>query len=144
MTLENLLRIGQLKVHSTDRSEVGQLLEAARRNLADAGVEAVSLETRFDAAYKAIMQVALVALLANGYRADSRGHHQLMIQSLPLTIGLSKERMVVLDAMRRKRNAADYLGNYVDQGSVEVCMVQARELLVDVERWLREKRPELL
>jgi hypothetical protein len=144
MTLENLLRIGQLKVHSTDRAEVGQLLEAARRNLADAGVEAVSLETRFDAAYKAIMQVAMVALLANGYRADSRGHHQLMIQSLPLTIGLPKERMVVLDAMRRKRNAADYLGSYVDHGSVEVCVAQAQELLADVERWLRENRSELL
>lgn len=138
------MRIGQLKVHSTDRAEVGQLLEAARRNLADADVEAVSLETRFDVAYKAIMQVALVALLANGYRADSRGHHQLMIQSLPLTIGISKERMVVLDAMRRKRNAADYLGSYVDQGSVEVCVVQAQVLLADVERWLRENRPELI
>jgi len=123
---------------------VRQLLEAVQRNLADAGVDAVSLETRFDAAYKAIMQLALVALLANGYRADSRGHHQLMIQSLPLTIGLSKERMVVLDAMRRKRNAADYLGSFVDQGSVEVCIAQAQGLLVDVERWLRENRPEIL
>ena len=144
MTLENLLKIGQLKSHVTDRSEVQQLLEAARRNLADAAVAAISLETRFDAAYKAIMQLALVALLANGYRADSRGHHQIMIQSLPLTIGLSKDRMIVLDAMRRKRNAADYLGSYVDKGSVEVCMVQATELLMDVERWLRENRPELL
>lgn len=144
MTLENLLKIGQLKAHSTDRLEVRRLLEAARRNLEDAEVEAISLETRFDAAYKGIMQVALVALLANGYRADSRGHHQLMIQSLPLTIGISKERMLVLDTMRRKRNAADYLGNDVDRGSVEVCITQASELLDDVERWLREKRPELV
>jgi hypothetical protein len=143
MTLENLLKIGQLKAHSTDRLEVGRLLEAARRNLTDAEVEAISLETRFDAAYKVIMQVALVALLANGYRADSRGHHQLMIQSLPLTVGMSKDRMLVLDAMRRKRNAADYLGNDVDRVSVEVCIAQARELLGDVERWLGENRPEL-
>ena len=138
------MKIGQLKSQVTDRAEVQQLLEAARRNLADAGVAAISLETRFDAAYKAIMQLALVALLVNGYRADSRGHHQLMIQSLPLTIGLAKERMVVLDAMRRKRNASDYLGNHIDQGSVEVCMAQARELLADVERWLKENRPELV
>lgn len=143
MTLENLLKIGQLKAHNTDRLEVRRLLEAARRNLEDAEVEAISLETRFDAAYKGIMQVALVALLANGYRADSRGHHQIMIQSLPLTIGISKERMLVLDTMRRKRNAADYLGNDVDRVSVEVCITQASELLDDVERWLRENRPEL-
>jgi uncharacterized protein (UPF0332 family) len=144
MTLENLLKIGHLKAHSTDRLEVGRLIEAARRNLTDAEVESISLETRFDAAYKVIMQVALVALLANGYRADSRGHHQLMIQSLPLTVGMSKDRMLVLDAMRRKRNAADYLGNDVDRVSVEVCIAQARELLGDVERWLGENRPELL
>ena len=144
MTLENLLKIGQLKVHSTDRVEVQQLLNAARRNLADADVEAISLETRFDAAYKTIMQVAMVALLANGYRADSRGHHQVMIQSLPLTIGLAKERMVVLDAMRRKRNAADYLGSYVDRVSLEACIAQAQLLLSDVERWLGENRVELV
>jgi hypothetical protein len=52
--------------------------------------------------------------------------------------------MLVLDAMRRKRNAADYLGNDVDRVSVEVCIAQARELLGDVERWLGENRPELL
>ncbi len=138
------MRIGQLKSHTTDRAEIQQLLEAARRNLADAAVDVVSLETRFDAAYKAIMQLALAVLLANGYRADSRGHHQLMIQSLPLTIGLSKERMVVLDAMRRKRNAADYLGTDADEGSLEVCRGQAKELLRDVERWLKENRPELM
>ncbi len=138
------MRIGQLKSHTTDRAEIQQLLEAARRNLADAAVDVVSLETRFDAAYKAIMQLALAVLLANGYRADSRGHHQLMIQSLPLTIGLSKERMVVLDAMRRKRNAADYLGTDVDEDSLEVCREQAKELLRDVERWLKENRPELM
>jgi hypothetical protein len=143
MTLENLLKIGQLKIHSTDRSEVQRLLEAVRRNLNDAGVDAISLETRFDAAYKAIMQTAMVALLANGYRADSRGHHQVMIQSLPLTIGLSKDRMLVLDAMRRKRNAADYLGDYVDEASVEVCIEQAQLLLSDLERWLAENRLKL-
>ncbi len=143
MTLENLLKIGQLKTHSTDRSEVQRLLEAVRRNLNDAGVDAISLETRFDAAYKAIMQTAMVALLANGYRADSRGHHQVMIQSLPLTIGLSKDRMLVLDAMRRKRNAADYLGSYVDEASVDVCIEQAQLLLSDLERWLAENRLEL-
>ena len=143
MTLENLLKIGQLKIHSTDRSEVQRLLEAVRRNLNDAGVDAISLETRFDAAYKAIMQTAMVALLANGYRADSRGYHQVMIQSLPLTIGLSKDRMLVLDAMRRKRNAADYLGDYVDEASVEVCIEQAQLLLSDLERWLAENRLKL-
>ena len=58
MTLENLRnleKIGQLKSHVTGKEEMLRLLEAARRNLADAGVELISYETRFDSAYKAIM-----------------------------------------------------------------------------------------
>lgn len=80
MTLQNLLQIGQLKEHEATREEVRALLDAARRNLADAQVTAISLETRFDAAYKAIMQLSLVALLANGFRPSSgTGHHMTMI-----------------------------------------------------------------
>ena len=45
MTLENLCnleKIGQLKSHVTSREEVQRLLDAARRNLSDAGVEVIS------------------------------------------------------------------------------------------------------
>ncbi len=146
MTLENLLRIGQLKSHATSGDEVQRLLEAARRNLADAGVDAISCETRFDSAYKAIMQVALVALMANGFRPDTNrpGHHMTVIQSLPKSIGLPNERMVVLDVLRRKRNLTDYSGGWVDETSMEQCIAEAKALLRDVEAWLQEHRPELL
>lgn len=60
MSLENLLKIGQLKPHAPDAAEIERLLIAARRNLRDAGVTSISPETRFDAAYKA-MQSALAA-----------------------------------------------------------------------------------
>ena len=53
MTLENLRnleKIGQLKSHVTGKEEIQRLLEAARRNLADAGVDIISCETRFDSA----------------------------------------------------------------------------------------------
>jgi len=61
MSLENLLKIGRLKLHHPEVAEVGRLLAAIRRNLADAMVASISAETRFDAAYKAIMQCSLVA-----------------------------------------------------------------------------------
>lgn len=75
MTLEhlkNLEKIGQLKSHTTSREEVQRMLEAARRNLAYTAVEAISNETRFDSAYKAIMQLALTAMMANGFRPDTK------------------------------------------------------------------------
>lgn len=64
MTLNNLLKIGQLKQHDPDPAEILRLLEAARRNIADSQVTAISAETRFDAAYKAIMHGALAAFIS--------------------------------------------------------------------------------
>ena len=146
MTLENLLKIGQLKSHATDSAEIQRLLAAARRNLADAHVEAVSPETRFDAAYKAIMQTALVALMANGFRPDTKrpGHHMTVLQSLPTTIGLPSERMTVLDSLRRKRNSSDYTGEDVDDISADNCIREAERLLRKVTAWLKNNRPDLV
>ncbi|MEO8152444.1 MAG: hypothetical protein ABI605_05190 [Rhizobacter sp.] len=48
-----------------------RLLAAAERNIADSRVAAVSDENRFDAAYKAIMQCALAAMMASGYRPST-------------------------------------------------------------------------
>lgn len=146
MTLENLLKIGQLKSHATDSAEIQRLLAAARRNLADAHVEAVSPETRFDAAYKAIMQTALVALMANGFRPDTKrpGHHMTVLQSLPTTIGLPSERMTVLDSLRRKRNSSDYTGEDIDDISADNCIREAEQLLREVTAWLKKNRPDLV
>ncbi len=144
--LRNLEKIGQLKSHVTSREEMQRLLEAARRNLADAGVDVISSETRFDSAYKAIMQLALAAMMANGFRPDTNrpGHHMTVIQSLPQTIGMSATRMTVLDVLRRKRNLTDYSGGWIDEASMEQCIVEAKDPLRDVEAWLREERPDLI
>jgi hypothetical protein len=144
--LENLLRIGQLKEHPQDTTELQRLLAAAERNLVDAGVAAISPETRFDAAYKAIMQVALVSLMAHGYRPDTKrpGHHATLVQTLPLTIGVPVPRVAVLDALRRKRNASDYTGDDIDVSSVAHCIAEAERLLADVIAWLGAHRPQVL
>jgi len=92
------------------------------------------------------MQTALVALMANGYRPDTKtpGHHATLVQSLTKTIGLSAGRMVVLDALRKKRNLSDYSGMWVDETSTASCITEASELLREVESWLVENRPELV
>ena len=146
MSLENLLKIGQLKPHAPDAPEIERLLIAARRNLRDAGVTSISPETRFDAAYKAIMQSALAALMMHGYRPDTHrpGHHMTVIQSLPLTIGLESKRLIVLDTLRRQRNVADYTGDDVDATTAEHCITEAGRLIEDVAAWRASKRPDLV
>jgi len=140
-----LLKIGQLKPHAPDAAEIARLLEAARRNLTDANAENISTENRFDAAYKCIMQSALAALMANGYRPDTKvpGHHQTVIQSLPKTIGLPSARVAVLDALRNKRNLSDYSGRDIDRASLATCVSEAARLLNEVNAWLAKTHPEL-
>lgn len=86
-----------------------KLLAAARRNLADAQIVEVSPDNRFDAAYKCVMQCAMLGLWANGYRTSTGqpGHHQTAIQCLGHTMGVSKDDVIVLDALRRQRNITD-------------------------------------
>jgi len=52
--------------------------------------------------------------------------------------------MAVLDVLGRKRNLTDYSGGWVDDVSMEQCITEAKDLLRDVEAWLREHRPELV
>lgn len=145
MTLQNLLG-KSLDSVTPSRETVVRLLAAAERNLADAALPALSAENRFDVAYKAIMQCAMVALHANGYRTlTSRpGHHQTAIQTLPQAIGLATEEMIVLDALRKQRNLADYDGDPVPDSTARDCIASARSLLVAINNWLAEHRPELL
>jgi hypothetical protein len=146
MTLQNLLRIGKLKEHAPSPAEVQRLLAAIDRNLADAGVAGISDETRFDAAYKAVMQCALVAMLAAGYRpaASEPGHHQTMIQSLPLTLGVGNDAWVVLDALRKQRDANDYTGRPISPGAVTECTTQGKTLRKLLCARLSAQRPDLL
>lgn len=146
MTLDNLLKIGQLKEHPPDKAEIQRLLQATQRNIADSQVQAVSAETRFDAAHKAIMQSSLAAMMANGFRPDTNrpGHHMTVLQSLPKTIELNPDRMAILDALRRKRNLSDYSSEDVDTVSVAKCTEEAERLYQDVTDWLTKFKPELV
>ena len=112
MTLDNLARIGRLKVHVATRDEIADLLTAARRNLEDAHAENISAENR-------------------------------LIQSLPKTIGIDAQRVVVLDVPRNKRNLSDYTGKPVDHGSLASCMAEAERLLDDTSVWLAACHPQL-
>ena len=74
-----------------DKAQLLRLLAAADRNIVDAQIADLSAENRFDAGYKAIMQLSMVALNANGYRTRTSvlGHHKTAIQTLTLTVALA-------------------------------------------------------
>lgn len=143
MSLENLLKIGQLETHTTNAEQLGKLLQAAKRSLQDANEVMISNETRLDAVYKAIIQICVAVLWANGYRPSKSkpGHHQVMIQSLVSSIGFDTDEMRLLDTFRVKRNAIDYTGEDVDEGSVEAAIKAADKLFQHATAWLNDNKP---
>ena len=146
MSLQNLLKIGQLEAHETDATQVRRMLESAERSIADARQESISPETRLDAAYRTISQLCMVALWANGVRpAKSKpGHHQTMIQCLVHTVELDRDQMMLLETFRVKRNAIDYTGDNIDEASVDECIRAASTLFETVSTWIGKNRPDLL
>lgn len=145
MSLENLVGKTLEKI-GPDAAAIQRLLASASRNIADAHVSKISHENRFDAAYKAIMQLANAALQANGFRTltSKPGHHMTMIQSLSKTVGLGNDKIIVLDAFRKQRNIADYTGYPVPASAVEECVTHAEQLMRVVSQWLQDNKPELM
>ena len=145
MTLRNLA--GRLLEEITpERSSIQKLLKSAERSIEDSKLEQLSDENRFDVAYKSIMQLANVALQANGFRTltSKPGHHQTMIQSLPKTIGLDNDVVIMLDTLRKQRNIVDYSGDLIPPSAVEECINQADSLYFKVHNWLKKNHPELM
>ena len=146
MTLANLLAIQRLQAFEASPQGVQRLLAAAERNLADAQLQALSAENRFDAAYKCILQCAMLGLWARGYRTTTSqpGHHQTTLQCLPLTMGLPGDVIIVLDALRKQRNQNDYEGDPVSTAVVTECLAQAHLLLAHTRQFLQTQFPALL
>ncbi len=146
MTLENLLAIHRLQTFDATPEGVQRMLASAARNLADAGLAGLSADNRFDAGYKAIMQCAMIGLWANGYRTATSqpGHHQTALQTLPKTVGVDQDTVIVLDALRKQRNLNDYEGDPVTDAAVAECLTQAEALLKKTRRWLADHRPDLI
>ncbi len=145
MSLENLAKIGRLQPHAATRTEITKLLKGAARCLKDAENVSVSGAARFTLAYTVIMEAALAAMLANGYRPSKSegGHHMTLIQALVHTIGIQSGRMRVLDRHRHMRNAIEYSGEDIEDSQLQSALAGARALLADVKKWIAKNRPEL-
>jgi hypothetical protein len=139
ITLQNLIGIS-LETIEIDNLMVRRLYEAAQSSLQDAQLTTISHESRFDLAYKAIMQLSNASLQANGYRVltSKPGHHQLMLQSLPLTVGLDRSHLIVLDQLRKQRNAIDYSGDIISEALLSEAIKQAQFLMELVKERLSQ------
>lgn len=145
MTLDKLVGRG-LEKADADAQELARYLAKIRRKLADCRQGSISLDSRFDLAFEALLQIALAALRANGYRTTSAaGHQQMAIQVLPKSIGIDAGEVRVLDEYRKKRSAGLYQADF-DPSEAEVSAVvrAVQRLLERLIAWIKANRPELL
>lgn len=119
-SLDNLARIGQLKVEPPAQAEFDGLLRSGQVRLTDAMNAALGLESRFDLAYNAAHALSLAALRWHGYRSENRYQ---VFQCLTHTLGLEAAQWRVLDQAHNKRNLAEYEGDLdVDMALVEALI----------------------
>jgi hypothetical protein len=107
--LDNLVRIGKLKVEPGTRVEFDGLANSARKRLADARNARLSFESRFDLAYNAAHAFALAALRQHGYRSTNR---YVVFQVLPHTLGVDAATWRILAKCHDRRNLAEYEGHF--------------------------------
>lgn len=145
MTLENLVDKGLIREAATPE-EVQRLLRKAAVRLADGESDAISAESRFDLAYEAVLQLAICALRANGYRPGSKGgHHVMALQSLSKSIDYPSEKIRLLDEFRRQRAIGLYDGSFEPTAAeLEALTKAGRDLESSLKAWLKQNHPELL
>ena len=107
--LDNLVRIGKLKAEPGAQKELDGLLKAARARLADAQIQNLSAEGRFDLTYNAAHALALAAMRWHGYRSDNR---YLVFQCLGDTLGMPAAEWRVLAKCHERRNIMEYEGDF--------------------------------
>lgn len=112
--LDNLVRIGKLKLEPPRRTEFDGMVRSARTHLADAQNESIDTDSQFDLAYGAAHRLASAALRQHGYRSEDR---ITVFQTLVHTVGTSKADIQILLKAHNERNLAEYEGRTeIDEG----------------------------
>jgi len=112
--LDNLVRIGNLKVEPPSRDEFEGMLKSARVRLADAQNVSLDPDSQFDLAYGAAHRLALAALRHHGYRSENR---ITVFQTLVHTLGTDRADVQIFLKAHNERNLAEYEGRMeIDEG----------------------------
>ena len=102
------------------------MVKQARQTLPDAENPGNSAVSRFNLAYDASHFLALAALRWHGYRSDNR---QINFQSLVHTVGFAPVKWRILDNCHKKRNVAQYDGDFSpDEELISELIAVTKEL----------------
>ena len=143
--MQDWLNEGHLKAHKTSQKEIEQFFAVFERDMADARVEALSVERKFESAYNAALVMARAALATSGYRTSGEGNHYWTIQSLAFTLQMDADTINQFNKFRQKRNTSNYeMIGVVSEQEVTEMIALAQELRNLVTKWLEENHPNLI
>lgn len=147
MSLQQWLDNAWLKRVTPSAQVVQSLLAIAEREIADASLEGISVDGRFDHAYDAIRSLCEAALHASGYAVPKGGRkHERVIESLKFTVdGPWTDEVDLFDRARRLRHQSIYerIG-VVRQRDADDLLETARRLLEATREWLQDAHPGLV
>ena len=145
MSLDDWLANRWLEPHEASTEEVRDLLALVDRDLGDAAIDGLSADWRLGIAYNAALQLATLALAASGYRPTRIRGHERAIQSLRHTVGLDRDLVATLDAVRRKRNLSNYeRAGAASPSEAEDVYQLVKGLRIQIVTWLEEHHSDLL
>ena len=130
--------------HAASPEEIENLFAVVDRSLKDASIPALSADGRLTFAYNAGLQLATIALAAEGYRPGRERSHERAINSLQFSAGVATKTVNLLDLTRRKRNTANY--EQIDMATdteVEELLKAVKALRSEIARWLKQQHPAL-
>jgi hypothetical protein len=105
--LDNLVKIGNLKVETASRKEFDGIVKSARRALVDAQNKSIDTDSQFDLAVESAHKFALAALRHQGYRSENR---ITVFQALVHTLGTDNADLRIFLRAHNERNLPAYEG----------------------------------
>ena len=145
MSLKKLFDNGYLRKAEPTTRDINAKFEVAVRNLRDAANEDISIDTRFRLSFEAMLVAAQALLLADGYRpAAGRGHYY-SIETLEYTIGESRDIIILLHALAKKRHVIQYdMTGAISPEELATMMKQAKRIMNLVTAYMAAKHPEFI
>ena len=146
MSWKALLEQRRVAREDTTHDEVESLKQLAEVALADASVERLSDDGRFERAYDAARALATIVIRASGYRVKGSGggHYNTFLALEAANPARFRKVAAYLNLCREKRNEISYVApGRVTPTEVREILDQVPRLRDEVPNWLRDEHPEL-
>jgi len=139
---DNLKREGRIRRLPVNKKEIIDAFNLAKRDLDTARkIYAEDFDWAFAIAYNSMLQASRAFMFSEGWRPSGETQHVTVIKFVESVLGEKiKDKIIVLDRMRRKRHIAVYdEAGIVSEYEAEFAVKNAEEFLQEIEKILIKK-----